>query len=204
MPNWCGNILNICGPSADVNGFIEACKVRYENKETHEEWTIIESLYPIPDSLKNLTARFGIIAEDDPDKEIKEKNLEMYGYVDWYEWCIANWGTKWPDCHTHKVFETDCIPYEPTPCVLKKVMFRFDSAWSPPVEAFNAIALMFPTLLFDLRYEEPGMCFQGFRTWSNGELQNEEDMVYMQSGDDVYDSVEFEYDNYYPVSEGVE
>lgn len=23
-------------------------------------------------------------------------NIAKYGYATWYEWCIANWGTKWP------------------------------------------------------------------------------------------------------------
>ena len=194
MPNWCTNVLSICGPPAEIDGFVNACK----SEEEDNGWAILDSLYPVPDDLKHVSSRFGTVADDDPDRDQKLKNIENYGAPDWYDWCNANWGTKWADCHTEKVYEHDCHPSQSADDEdsLKKVMFRFDSAWAPPVEGFNAVAMMFPKLVFDLRYEEPGMCFQGFRTWANGEVQHEADMEYMMNGEVAYDNIDWDYDNY--------
>jgi hypothetical protein len=188
-------MLTICGPPDIVDGFVNACKSEDEEDGRDKEWAIIESFYPVPDDLRDVTSRFGSIADDDPDKEKKVENRENYGAVDWYDWCCTNWGSKWPDCNTEKAYENDCFP-SGSDNNLKKVMFRFDSAWSPPIEAFDAIALMFPKLVFDLRFEEPGMCFQGFRTWGNGESVDGADMEWMMSGDQAYENIDWEYDNY--------
>jgi hypothetical protein len=197
MPNWCTNILSICGPPSEIDGFINVVKTGSEDETDSQgqDYAILERLYPIPDALKDLPSRFGSIADDDPDKNQKLKNVEDYGAVDWYDWCNANWGTKWADCHTEKVSENDCFP-SGSDNNLKKVMFRFDSAWAPPLEGFNTIAMLFPKLVFDLRYEEPGMCFQGFRVWGNGEVQHEAEMEYMMSGEMAYDNIDWEYDSY--------
>jgi len=50
--------------------------------------------------------------------------------------------------------------------------------------------------VFDLRFEEPGMCFQGFKIWANGECQQSADMEYMMSGEVAYDNIDWNYDNY--------
>jgi hypothetical protein len=199
MPNWCTNTLSICGPPDIVDDFIKISRSTEPEDESvfsSESWTIIDNHYPVPQSLKEVTSRFGTIADDDPDKEQKQKNEQEYGAVDWYEWCVTNWGTKWADCHTQKVHESVTMDDS-----LKKVMFRFDSAWSPPVEAFDTIAMLFPKLMFDLRYEEPGMCFQGFRIWGEGEQKAQADMDYMQSGDMAYDMMDWDYDDYVTVGE---
>ena len=190
MPNWCTNWLSICGPPDILDDFIKICK----SDQAEDGWEIIDNHYPVPKDLKEVTSRFGTIADDDPDKEQKQKNEQEYGAVDWYEWCVANWGTKWADCNTEKVDESETSEQS-----LKKVMFRFDSAWSPPCEAFDTIAMLFPKLMFDLRYEEPGMCFQGFRIWGDGEHKGGADMDYMASGEMVYDMMDWDYDQYVTV-----
>ena len=53
--------------------------------------------------------------------------------------------------------------------------------------------------MFDLRYEEPGMCFQGFRIWGDGEHKGGADMDYMASGEMVYDMMDWDYDQYVTV-----
>lgn len=196
MPNWCTNVLSICGPPSEVDGFVNACKSEEENGEA--TWAILDRLYPIPEDLKHVTSRFSTVTDDDPDRDQKLKNIENYGVPDWYDWCNTNWGTKWADCHTELVYEHDCHPSLSTDDEdkLKKVMFRFDSAWAPPEKGFDAIAMMFPKLVFDLRFEEPGMCFQGFKIWANGECQQSADMEYMMSGEVAYDNIDWNYDNY--------
>ncbi len=201
MPNWCSNVLNMCGPITSIDKFMEdITKVPKEPEDgitsgMGNDYEILESLVPIPSGLKDVTSRFGTITDDDPDKEKKQENLQEHGAVDWYEWCIANWGTKWGDCSTH--FVQECLVQEDSnEDNLKKVMLRFDTAWSPPIEGMDVIASKYPDIMFDLRYWEPGMGFQGFKIYGNGEGKNEASMDYMEDADTVYDQMDYMYDDY--------
>ena len=53
------------------------------------------------------------------------------------------------------------------------IAFNFETAWAPPVEAFNEITKRYPNILFCLYYEEPGMGFCGRNVWGSGEQQEE-------------------------------
>ncbi len=88
---------------------------------------------------------------------IRKRNIEQYGHMNWYDWCVVSWGTKWGDCYTRLEKKDD-----------SSLAFSFDSAWSPPVEALNRIAGDHPQLDFHLAYEEPGMCFRGYARWKEG------------------------------------
>jgi hypothetical protein len=76
------------------------------------------------------------------------------GEWDW-NFCVANWGTKWDigrgDGHT---VEQDA----------NGVVFNFDSAWAPPLAAYERLMGMgFEILAY---YFEPGMAFAG--KWEDG------------------------------------
>ena len=94
MPNWCNNQLIVCGPITWVDLFKE--------KITNEDGSlnILDSLYPVPEDLKGMPSMAGSIPDDDPNKEQKIANLEKYGAVDWYDWSVYHWGTKWSDSAT--------------------------------------------------------------------------------------------------------
>jgi hypothetical protein len=63
----------------------------------------------------------------------------------WYEWNIANWGTKW-DAGDTEVTRTDADKAE--------VLYRFNTAWSAPLPIFEALAAKYPTLEIRLHFEE--------------------------------------------------
>lgn len=68
-----------------------------------------------------------------------------------YDWCISNWGTKWD------VGDNDaenCELLDPN-----TVYFRFDSAWSPPIEVYRAMAAQ--GFEVEAYYQEIGMAFVG-------------------------------------------
>ena len=69
---------------------------------------------------------------------------------DWYEWSIANWGTKWDACEPN-INHNDEIYFAVT----------FESAWNPPIEWIKNIIKDFPDLHFVLEYDEPGMGYGG-------------------------------------------
>ena len=54
------------------------------------------------------------------------RNIQYYGYSDWYHWSLAKWGTKWNSY--------DCEVGEDIIC--------FNTAWSRPDEIFEALVKM--------------------------------------------------------------
>ena len=181
MPNWCTNQLIVCGPVTWIDLFHEKITVGggYE---------IMNNLYPCPEDLTGYPSRHGTIPDSDPDKERKLANVEKYDAVDWYDWCIKNWGTKWGDCDTEYVASHDGDDG------MKISMYRFETAWSPPQEGLVHIAKSFKPLLFDLRYQEPGMGFCGYARIGNGEVINEHTADLVIDSQYVYDSIEYDYE----------
>ncbi len=85
--------------------------------------------------------------------------FEETGFADWYEWSIANWGTKW-NASDFQVIKDEPGRYE----------FDFDTAWSPPEPIYAKLAEMFPGLCFEISGDEPGMGFDYEATGRNGEF----------------------------------
>lgn len=92
--------------------------------------------------------------------DLIKHNLETYGAKNWYDWSIANWGTKW-DIEGNGGRDNE-----------DHASYIFDSAWGPPVEAFVQISKSFPGLTFDLEYFESGMGFCGRAEIIGGEIVN--------------------------------
>ena len=85
MPNHCENILGVMGKTEDVMEFINFITVKSD--EGIDEYKIFKSLSPLPEELTNTSFPQSV------NEELKLK----YGFDNWYEWCCANWGTKWGD-----------------------------------------------------------------------------------------------------------
>ena len=60
----------------------------------------------------------------------------------WYNWCVENWGTKWD------VTCEDVMVREDT------LSTTFNSAWSPPIEAYNKLQEL--GFVIDAYYSESG------------------------------------------------
>lgn len=84
-------------------------------------------------------------------------NIQNHGSKDWYDWSIANWGTKWN--------AYACVIEQDEPTILSGC---FETAWSPPEPVFRAIAEQFPNVDITARYLELGMYFAG-SYYSDGE-----------------------------------
>ena len=55
-------------------------------------------------------------------------------------------------------------------CEEKMLQYSFSTPWGPPISFLNKIAEDWPSLCFELRFDEPGMGFQGEYAWEFGEL----------------------------------
>ena len=111
MPNWCNNTLTIKHEDAAMLQRVRDA-IPTEN--------LFGAFFPTPPELLETVP----IGEDfmDRSKKREQENLEKFGYADWYNWNIENWGTKWDTNElTLNVNWTDTLS------------ISFDTAWGPPV-----------------------------------------------------------------------
>jgi hypothetical protein len=103
-------------------------------------------------------------------------NLFKFGYRDWYDWSIANWGTKFEDS------DTKLVKQDPT-----NLIFEFASPWNPPIPGLEFIAGLFPELEFYIDFADPMMGFRGFGHWVRGELVEKhcDKWIEFEEGEDV-------------------
>lgn len=77
------------------------------------------------------------------------RNVEQYGYIDWYNWRVSNWGTKWNACES-------CVTVTD-----ENIDVCFETAWAPPEGIYRAICEAYPDLQLTARFIEEGMWFAG-------------------------------------------
>jgi hypothetical protein len=144
MPNWCANVVKIShNDSVMMDRMIDS----------FQKGKLLQEFIPCPKSLLKTVA--GKLSDKRKQRRLErteKRNLNRYGYKNWYNWCNANWGTKW-DVEGHIEDNGD-----------EDITIVFDSAWSPPLEAYDTLR----DLGFDIKayYYEPGMAFAGI--WEDG------------------------------------
>lgn len=106
-------------------------------------------------------------AMSDEDKALVQRAMDNYkecGYMYWYDFNNAHWGTKW---------NAYGQPEEGHPQNAQS--FKFDTAWSHPTKMVSAISKKVPTVEFSIKFadEDTGSnC--GSYTLINGETSNED------------------------------
>lgn len=170
MPNHCANTLKMT--AATPEALVLLGELRHQL--TLEDKKIFQTIHPCPDELMNATASFN------PD-EAHNTNREKYGYAHWYEFCVAEWGTKWD------AYEIDIL--EDTNY---SITISFDTAWAPPTGIYAI--LMNKGFSVEATFVEQGCDFIGY--WVNGhdhtetlselvgEREEEEDDSYLE---DIFD-----------------
>ena len=165
MPNWCSNGITLRHADPAMIDRVIAGK----------EGLLMEFL-PTPQELQDAVANF----------ETNEAMVAKYGFSSWYDWNIANWGTKW-DFNLENVEREDA----------NTVTAAFDSAWAPPTNAYEKLMeLGFEVVAF---YYEPGMQYVG--KWDNGV-----DDYIEYGGEDsttVREAIGEELDDYFGISESM-
>jgi len=185
MPNWCMNKLNISGPERDIhlfktkaNGPVQSyndyiprnggawpihddvrLKALSESLPEPGEPSVLSfhALYPVPDDVR----RFPY--DDTRAKEVGERVgcVRAYGG---YNWEQQHWGCKWGASEPELQCEEDSF-----------LSYSFDTPWGPPMEFLKKVSEDWPTLSFEVEYEEPGMGFAGKTEFENGEITLEEE-----------------------------
>jgi hypothetical protein len=122
---------NWCDNTLVVEGEREKLE-EFAQKVTGEE-TLLDfgALVPVP---RELAEESGL-----ESAELQRR----YGASNLLDWCVQNWGTKWNAEYWDRVD------------VGKAFEYRFDTAWTPPVDWVKRVAGIFPELKFTLTWEEP-------------------------------------------------
>jgi hypothetical protein len=120
--------------------------------------------------------RFFEEAKGDPNEKGEqdilsfEKHVPMEGpESDWYNEHCNKWGTKWDACDSDIHSEDVIKNLDGT----GEICYSFQTAWAPPCEWLAAVVPQFPTLEFEMQYEEPGCEVYGVSRGSNGEFEDE-------------------------------
>lgn len=143
MPNWCSNTLTLTHEDPDM--------IR-RAREAFRDGRLLDEFIPIPQDLKDTTAgAFGDTEKQAVLEAQSAANRDRHGYANWYDFCVNEWGTKWD------VGGDDDGDYSED--ADHSVTFTFDSAWSPPIAAYDKLVEMG----FSVQgyYYEPGMAFAG-------------------------------------------
>jgi hypothetical protein len=126
-------------------------------RKAFNEGRLLDEFIPVPEDLKIVAGTVGPKGSPEQDAlEAQEKiNRAKHGYTTWYDFCVNEWGTKW---------DVGADGQEALVQDANHITLNFDSAWSPPIGAYERLVEMG----FSIRamYYEPGMCFAGI--WEDG------------------------------------
>lgn len=141
MPNWCNNVVTIEHKNKTaIDRVVKAFKAG----------TLCNEFVPVPEVLKDeRLSTYG----DEENNRLRNETREKHGFESWYDFCVSKWGTKW-DVEGDVDDRSD-----------KTVSISFDSAWSPPVGVYAAMAEEGYNIT--AHYYEPGIGFAG--TWSSAD-----------------------------------
>jgi len=131
MPNWCNN-------SITIKGSTETIKTLWEDANREgDAGGLLNAMVPMPVELRDTT---------------KGSNGDA---INWYDWCVSNWGTKWD-------VSTEGLEFTDNGDGTSEITGWFDSAWSPPIDAYSAFCDDMDGVYLEAYYEEGGMCFVGY------------------------------------------
>ena len=181
MPNWCNN---------DITLRHKDPAMIQRAQEALASGTLLQEFFPCPQDLIDTVAGSFGDTEKQAELEAKEQaNLKKYGYKNWYDWNVANWGTKWDVGSDGLMQRLDA----------NTLQASFDSAWAPPTEAYAKLC----SLGFEVKayYNEPGMCFCG--VWEGNEEDYTDDYVEYsgETSETVREAIGAELDDYFGISE---
>jgi hypothetical protein len=147
MPNYCSNYLTLT--HKDPAMIVRA-------KEALDRGEFLQEFIPVPEELQIVAGSVGNPVEQAKLEADTNRNIEKYGYGNWYDYCVNEWGTKWDvggDGQEVDITEDGTM-----------LTTYFDSAWAPPTNAYEKLQDM--GFGVEAMYYEPGMAFAG--KWDHG------------------------------------
>lgn len=128
---------NWCSNSITIQGSTDTLKPLWEQAQTNwknEDYGLLNAMVPMPQELKGTTS-----PSDTPN---------------WYDWCVENWGTKWD-------IDDQGLEFTDNGDGTASITGWFESAWAPPIAAYNTFLDDNDGCSLYSSYEEGGMDFAG-------------------------------------------
>lgn len=167
---------NWCNNSITITGPKDKITALYNEaiKDADDETGLLNAMMPMPVELHDTTS---------PSEE-----------PNWYDWRVNNWGTKWEVSSEGLELSEDGT----------EITGWFDSAWAPPLGAFQHYIEQNDDVHITCFYEEPGMDFAG--KWEDGDDQYCDDIhgkivYYIKNGEMPDDDLFKELDEYFDLVE---
>lgn len=156
MPNHVTNKITIEGSQEEV---AEVMDILNDGKDG----ITFENFSPMPKALRGTPSPSRIVSESEyailkliRDKKKKDGTLndwetiplteklqseliEKYGFDNWHDWSIANWGTKWGAYDGIVVDENKVV---------------FDTAWATPYNAMSILSIKYPNVTITIDYAD--------------------------------------------------
>ena len=167
IPNHCNQDLFCEGKPADVQEFMDLAKTQkdkiyvYGTQDNKKNPLNFENFIPYPDELyedAKINQEIAQAEKQGNTTKLNElKSLQVLQGVkgfNFYDYNIEHLGTKWGNYET-------TIVLDETKKGKRKVLYNFNSAWSPFVALVNEIGQKFPKLKFTLKYYEQGVGYSG-------------------------------------------
>ena len=151
MPNYCNNNIVITGPNSVID--------KIEKIANGDKGDLLQYFYPMPKALQDTTAPLQKDAITEEKAKAKE-NLKKYGYDNWYDWRVENWGTKWDIMEFYNINRKEIGEDE------SEISLGFDTAWAPALGAYEKFIDENSNCSLKAYYYEPGCDFMG--EWDNG------------------------------------
>jgi hypothetical protein len=181
MPNWCNNSITLKhkDPVMIERAFKSLCKGEF-----------LSEFFPCPKDLLETVAGFPGEDKRAEHEAQQKRNIELYGHKDWYDWQVANWGTKWDvggdDGLIQKLSENSLDA-------------SFDSAWAPPIRAYEQLCAL--GFIIKAYYDEPGMCFCGVFTGDEEDSFDDYHEYSSYNSKNVREAIGEELDDFWGISE---
>ena len=133
MPNWCNNTIRLTGPKEKIKSIFDKAK---------ESNQFLQQLHPMPTQLEGTTSPAPVDGEPQPLVD---------GHDNWYDWRVDNWSTKWD-------VDMDGLELSDDGTTISG---WFDSAWAPPIGAYEHFLTENEDCSISSLYYEGGMDFAG-------------------------------------------
>lgn len=136
---------NWCNNNISISGPMDTIKQLWEaaNQEG-EAGGLLNAMVPMPERLKDT---------------VKGSNGDA---DNWYDWSVSNWGTKWD-------VSTEGLEFTDNGDGTALIEGWFDSAWAPPIGAYEKFSEQNNDCHIEASYHEGGMDFGGFWDTENGD-----------------------------------
>jgi len=164
MPNRCSNTVIVDGKKMEIARFVKYV----ENSSTKAPFSF-QTILSMPEELQGTMSPTSIVTQEKYDnydedsyeagldkrfgigrpitQEMSDRFMKQYNADNWCDWASDNWGTKWELPSKEVVVSIDST----------HLVYRFDTAWSPPDGIYEELVKQFPKLTIDWPYSEEGM-----------------------------------------------